>query len=339
MGRKEWGTWSLAYKPPDYEVDDNGKVVGMTNDRQPNNWGRWGEMDQRGTANFITPEVIKAAAGLIQDGRIITMAVPLDSTGPVHPSRPGILHYWGYTGADMIAGTALSAVYPGTQATDDYITMPLQASTQWDGLSHFAYADALFNGFWLGNVESISGANRCSIQNMNESLCGRGVFLDIARHKNVKRLEQGYAIMPEELDEVAAAEGVEVREGDILILRTGHVPWFYELSPGAEKLKFFEGAPGISAKCVDWIHEKSIAAIAVDNVAVEVEPFEDTTEGQFPVHKRLIRDLGVSLGEIWHLEKLSEDCANDGRYEFFVAAQPLNITNGSGSPLNPIAIK
>ena len=174
---------------------------------------------------------------------------------------------------------------------------------------------------------------------MNESLCGRGVFLDMARHKEVQRLEQGYGITPEELDEVAEAEGVEVREGDILILRTGHVPWFYKLE-GADKLKFFEdGAPGISLECVDWIYEKSIAAIAVDNVAVEVEPFEDTTEGLFPVHKRLIRDLGLSLGEIWHLEQLSEDCANDRRYEFFVAAQPLNITNASGSPLNPIAIK
>lgn len=92
MGREQWGTWSLAYTPPDYEVDEDGKIVGYTNDVQPNNWGRWGELDQRGTANFITPDKIKAAAGLIQDGRIITTACPLDSAGPVHPSRPGILH-------------------------------------------------------------------------------------------------------------------------------------------------------------------------------------------------------------------------------------------------------
>jgi kynurenine formamidase len=329
----------LSWTPPSYSVDEYGKVVGYVNERQPNNWGRWGEHDQRGTVNFLTPEIVRDAAGLIQTGEIISCAAPLDATGPVHPTRNGMTHFYAYTGADFVAGTIMGQQYPNFQGTDDYVIMATQASTQWDGLSHFAYADSLFNGFWLGNVESISGANRCSIQNMNESLCGRGVFLDVARHKGVKRLEQGYGIMPEELDEVAAAEGVEVREGDILILRTGHVPWFYELSPGAEKLKFFEGAPGISAKCVDWIYEKSIAAIAVDNVAVEVEPFEDTSEGLFPVHKRLIRDLGVSLGEIWHLEKLSEDCANDGRYEFFVAAQPLNITNGSGSPLNPIAIK
>lgn len=59
----------------------------------------------------------------------------------------------------------------------------------------------------------------------------------------------------------------------------------------------------------------------------------------YPMHSRLIRDLGLSLGEIWHLEKLAESCAADGRYEVFVAAQPLNVTNGSGAPINPIVIK
>jgi kynurenine formamidase len=336
VGRTEWGTWSLSYKPPNYEVDDDGKIVGLTNERQPNNWGRWGDLDERGTTNFITPEKIVQAARLIRDGRIISMAAPLQPGGPTDPSRPGIQHYWGYTGADMVAGTALNAAYEKVQYTDDYINMPLQGSTQWDALAHAAEADAFYNGFWIGNCETISGANRCSIHQQKESLCGRGVLLDVARHKGVKRLEQGYAIPPEELDEVIAAEGVEVREGDILIVRTGHLPWFYELEP-SEKGRFWEGAPGISLRCVEWIHEKSIAAIAMDNVAVEVLPSEDP-ESMLPVHPRLIRDLGVSLGEIWHLDEVAEACAANGRYEFFVAAQPLNVINASGSPLNPIAI-
>ncbi len=340
MGRTEWGTWSLAWKAPDYEVDEDGKIAGLVNDRHPHNWGRWGDLDERGTANFITPDIIKGAKDLIVDGRIISMAIPLDATGPSHPTRPGVRHYWGYTGADMIAGTAISGPYPKSQATDDYINMPLQASTQWDGLSHFGYADSLYNGFWIGNVETISGANRCSIMHMKESLCGRGVLLDVARHKGVDRLEQRYAITPKDLDEVIEAQGVEIREGDIMIVRTGHVAWWYTLETPAERLAFFDnGAPGISMACVEWIHEKSIAAIAMDNVAIEVEPPEKEGDGMYPVHARLIRDMGLSLGEIWNLEPIAEDCAKDGRYEFFVAAQPLRVTNGSGSPLNPIAIK
>jgi hypothetical protein len=67
-------------------------------------------------------------------------------------------------------------------------------------------------------------------------------------------------------------------------------------------------------------------------------PAEDPNS-LLPVHPRLIRDLGLSLGELWNLDPIAEDCAKDGRYEFFVAAQPLNIQNSAGSPLNPIAIK
>ena len=84
---------------------------------------------------------------------------------------------------------------------------------------------------------------------------------------------------------------------------------------------------------------KEIAALAMDNIAIEVEPFEEPVDHYYPMPSRLIRDLGLSLGEIWHLEKLAESCAADRRYEFFVAAQPLNVTNGSGTPINPIVIK
>jgi kynurenine formamidase len=337
VGRTGPGTWSMSWTPPDYTVDENGKVAGYVNDRQPNNWGRWGELDERGTTNLITPEIIQQASSLIREGRIISLAVPLDDTGPVHPSRPAVQHWYGYSGADLIAGSSLNDAYPGFQGTDDYISMPLQASTQWDGLAHIGFQDVLYNGFWLGNVEQFGGAHRCSVHHQKESLCGRGVLLDVARLKGVERLQGGYAITPADLDACIEAQGVEVRQGDIMIVRTGHVAWWYTLENKAE---FFEGgSPGISMACVDWIAEKDIAAIAMDNVAIEVEPFEEPYDVIYPVHGRLIRDLGLSLGEIWHLETLSEACAQDGRYEFFLAAQPLNLTNASGSPLNPIAIK
>ena len=337
MGRDDWGTYTTSWKAPDYEVDDNGKVVGLECGHEPNNWGRWGELDERGTTNFITPEKVAEAARLIRDGRVISMAARLEAAESFDPTRAPIQRYWRFTGADYIAGTAINAAYEKVQYVDDYINMSTHGSTQWDGLVHAAEEDAFYNGFWIGTSESISGANRCSIHNQAESLCGRGVLLDVARHKGVQRLDAGYAITPEDLDEVIAAQGVEVREGDILIVRTGHMGWWYELPPGG-KADWHQGSPGLSLRCVEWIHGKSIAAIAMDNPAVEVMPAEDPTQ-LLPVHPRLIRDLGLSLGELWHLEPIADDCAEDGRYEFFVAAQPLNIQNSAGSPLNPLAIK
>jgi kynurenine formamidase len=336
MGRTPDGSWSEEWTPPTYTIDRNGKIVGYVNDRQPNNWNRWGELDERGTTNLLTPDKVAAAASLIKTGQIISCAIPLDSKGPVHPTRTGIVHMYGYTGSDFIAGSVMGQQYPGFQGTDDYIFMPLQGSTQWDGMAHFFYKDTMYNGFWIGNVESFAGARRGSIHNQKETLIGRGVLLDIPRLKGVDRLQPGYAITPDDLDAAAEAEGVEVREGDILIVRTGHVPYFYSL---ADKMSFWDGkAPGIGRACVQWLADKDVAALAMDNIAVEVEPFEEPFDHVYPLHSMLIRDLGLTLGEVWWLEDLAAACAAEGRYEFFISAPPLNVTNASGSPTNPVVI-
>lgn len=104
--------------------------------------------------------------------------------------------------------------------------MPLQGSTQWDGLGHIYHDDAMYNGYWMGNVEGFGGAAVCSIARQKDSLTSRGVLLDLVRFKGVDRLEPGVPITTADLDECAAEQGVEVTTGDILLLRTGHVPWF-----------------------------------------------------------------------------------------------------------------
>ncbi len=336
MGRTPDGTWSEEWTPPTYTIDRNGKIVGYVNDRQPNNWNRWGELDEKGTTNLLTPDKVAAAASLIKTGQVISCAIPLDSKGPVHPTRTGIVHMYGYTGTDFISGSVMGQQYPGFQGTDDYIFMPLQGSTQWDGMAHFFYKDTMYNGFWIGNVESYAGARRGSIHNQKDTLVGRGVLLDIPRLKGVDRLQPGYAITPDDLDAAAEAEGVEVREGDILIVRTGHIPFYYSLT---DKMSFWDGrAPGIGRACVQWLADKDVAALAMDNIAVEVEPFEEPFDHVYPLHSMLIRDLGLTLGEVWWLEDLADACAAEGRYEFFISAPPLNVTNASGSPTNPVAV-
>jgi kynurenine formamidase len=337
MGRQPDGSWSEEWVPPAFSVDADGKVIGYVNDRTPNNWGRWGDLDERGTVNMITPDKVAAAASLIRTGQVISCAIPLDSAGPVHPTRSGVVHMYGYTGADFVAGSVAGRDFPNFQGTDDYIFMPLQGSTQWDGLAHFFYKDTMYNGFWIGNVEAYAGARRGSIHNLKDSLVGRGVLLDIPRLKGLDRLEKGYAITPDDLDAAAEAEGVRVGEGDLLLVRTGHVPYFYSLQ---DKSEFWTGgAPGIGGACVQWLRDKDVSALAMDNIAIEVEPFEPGAEHVYPLHARLIRDLGLTLGEVWWLEDLADACAEDGRYEFFLAAPPLNITNASGSPANPVAIR
>jgi kynurenine formamidase len=322
-----------SWQAPAYSVDADGKLVGATNDRR-NNWGRWGPLDERGTTNLLTPEAVVAAAGLIRTGQVISCAIPLNSNGPVHPSRPGITHLFGYSGADFVARSteAVKFVGPRGGAADDYIFMPLQGSTQWDGLSHMFYDGVMYNGFWMGTVDSLHGARRGSIDAMKNSFVGRGVLLDVARHLGIDRIPKGQAIGPADLEATAAAQGVQVRAGDILLIRTGHVPWFYTLADKSEFWK--DGAPGLGNACLDWIADHDIAAIAMDNIAITVQP----TEPPVSIHTTLLVDLGLPLGEIWWLEDLAEACAAGGRYEFFVAAPPLNVSRSAGAPLNPIAI-
>ncbi len=328
---------SLAWTPPTYVVDDDGKVVGYQNTNEPNNWGRWGPLDERGTANFITPERVAQAASLVVDGDVYSCAIPIDQSGPVYPTRTPPMHFFRFSGTDMVGGSEMARRFPMYQGTDDYLFMAIQSSTQWDALAHVAHEDCIYNGFWLGNVEGYAGAKRGSIHHLADSLVGRGVLLDLARLCETEHLEPGFAIEPELLDECVAAQGVEVGEGDIVLIRTGHLAWFYSMS-GRERGTFFrQGAPGLSMRCAEWCHDRSIAALAMDNVGIEVEPFP---EGElYPLHVRLVRDLGLPLGELWWLEDLAAACAGDRRYDFFLSAAPLKIANAAGSMLNPIAIR
>lgn len=336
MGRNSKGEWTLSWTPPQYSVGDDGKRIGYTNENTPNNWGRWGDDDEKGTTNFITPDVVKDAAGLISSGKTISCAVPVEAGGPVHPSRPGVVHMFGYSGADSVVGSALQTIAPGFQGADDYIFMPLQGSTQWDGLPHIFQDDVMYNGYWMGNVEGLGGAATCGIQNQKDTLTSRGVLLDLPRHQGIERSEPGVPITPDLLDDCAREQGVEIRRGDILLIRTGHVPWYYSL---ADKSEFWSaGAPGLSDSTVEWIHGKEIAALAVDNIAVEVEPAEDSDAQLYPVHVRLIRDLGLTIGEVWWLEDVAAECHAEGRWEFFLSAAPMNVTGGAGSLINPIAV-
>jgi kynurenine formamidase len=90
--------------------------------------------------------------------------------------------------------------------------------------------------------------------------------------------------------------------------------------------------------CCAWLRERDVAAVCSDNWAIEVLPGE-TPDCVFNVHMVLIRDMGMSLGEILDFEELAADCADDGVWEFFFCAPPIKFTRGVGSPINPLAIK
>ena len=293
------------------------------------NWGRWGDDDERGTLNHITPERLVAAGRLIRQGRIFDLGIPFDEAGPQPGGgRINPVHLMSQTGdTQMFPG--------GFRYADDYIFMPLQGATQWDSLAHVYYDDHLYNGFPSSDV-TVVGAFHDTIDKIAKGVAGRGVLLDIARLKGVDWLENSYVITPDDLDAAIAAQGdVTVGAGDILVFRTGWRRLFLEHGSPQE---FMAGEPGLGQDCCEWLHARDVAAVCSDNWAIEVLPGEDP-DAVFNVHMVLIRDMGMTLGEILDLEELAAHCAADGVWEFFFCAPPLKVTKGVGSPINPLAIK
>lgn len=305
------------------------------------NWGRWGPDDELGTVNFITPAVIKRAAGLVRQGKVISCALPFDMNGPQTGAfgRVNPLHSMVATGTDHVAGRQKLAGFDTLPFdwgfADDQITMFLQCGTQWDGLGHIFHKGKMYGGRDAALVSS-GGAEKNGIQHYKDKIVTRGVLLDIARYKGVDYLEPGHAIYSEDLDGCAAKQKVTVEQGDIVLIRTGDVGRrLREKSWGT----FSAGdAPGISFTTAPWIYEKCVAGLAADTWGAEVRPNE--LPGSFqPLHLVILVNMGLLVGEIFYLEDLAKDCAADGVYEFMFVAPPLPITRAVGSPINPQAIK
>ena len=292
------------------------------------NWGRWGPDDEAGTLNFIAPEDIVAAAGLIKKGKVFSLALNFDNQGPqvgLWGNRFNPIHTMLATGTDAIAGIQDEN---GIRYADDMVSLPLQCGTQWDALGHIFLDDKMWNGYDAALVDS-NGAKKNGIEKVKDKMVGRGVLLDIARHLGIESLDEGMAITIDDLDGCADAQGVEIRRGDFVLVRTGMMEQRQRDGWGG-----YAGgdAPGLAFETAEWIYQCEIAAICCDTWGCEVRPNE-TEDAQQPWHWVVIPKIGISMGE------LAEDCADDGVWEFFFCAPPLPVTGGVGSPLNPIAIK
>ena len=298
------------------------------------NWGRWGADDEIGTANFITPELIVQATRLVKKGQVLSLAIPLNPRTPTDPSRPPMQHF--------VRSARLRVADHGwggdSEFADDWISMSPQTGTQWDGLCHAFREGKVYNGYDAGQaINPHVGARKCSIDRLANYFVTRGTLLDIAKHKGLANLPGRFAITAKDLDEVAAAQGVKVRRGDALLIRTGWVPFWLQATP-RERETFYDVAPGLGMSAAEWLHAREVACIGVDNVAVEVKPAEDG-KSMLPLHPVLIRDLGLTIGELFWLEDLAKACAADRTWEFLFVAQPLRISGGLGSPINPLAIR
>lgn len=289
-------------------------------------------------ANLAGAEQVRTAAGLVRRGEVYNLDYPLDafSPSPAPPRQPPMHRI----------------VAKHRDQRDDYLDgfWP-QASSQVDGLRHRRHAE---HGFYNGVPDSAVsvGSATLGVQRWAERpIVGRGILLDVARHREWcgRPIDHdgGEALPVSLLDQTADAQGVSLHPGDLLLLRTGWAGWYLRASE-QDRAGCRDGArrTGMSQsrELLAWFYDNKVALAASDTFALEVlpavagSPFgADTDNGM--LHQDLIALLGLPIGELWHLDELAADSAEDHQYESLVVVKPLHLVGGVGSPANATAIK
>jgi kynurenine formamidase len=236
------------------------------------------------------------------------------------------------TGSDVVVENAVSGF------SDDLLMMSVHAATHWDALSHVFHHGHMYNGRPCSQVTS-AGAKANSIVGFADRVVTRGVLVDAPRHFGVDALPPDHELTTDELGTILDAQRVGLEPGDVLLLRTGQLG---RIAATGDWSNFTEVGdtlprePGVGLDCLPWLQQMGVAAIAADTWAVEHLNGEST---RLPVHEVAIVHMGLPLGEIFVLDELAAACAEDGCYDFLLAAGPLPLAGGVGGPVNPVAIR
>ncbi|WP_037492602.1 cyclase family protein [Sneathiella glossodoripedis] len=323
------------------------------------NWGEFGEDDQIGRLNLITPEKIKVAAQEIQSGERFCLSLPLDLPGgnllnagrhppKLQPTLRGELPNSNYR---------LSADFEQFRdvISDDAVFLHLQYSSQWDGLSHVGHefdadgdgvAEAVYyNGYRADQHIGTSAhngemkASALGIEKMAEAgVQGRGVLVDLEGEFGRDAVSVGYDDLMRTLD----AQKISVEEGDMLCLHTGFAQMLVEMNGQPDKDRLHNSCAtlnGRDEKLLNWITDTGLSVIIADNYAVETYPAKTGGDccAALPLHEHCLFKLGIHLGELWHLTPLRNWLKEHDRYRFFLTAPPLRLPGAVGSPANPVA--
>ncbi len=287
----------------------------------------WGPDDQRGAMNRLTPAKVLEAVSLIKEGKIYQLGRIYEPGIPLFGARhyslviPGV-PTGGPVGKNMIVWN--DEMFSGEVG---------QIGTQLDGLGHIGVRvdgeDIFYNGFKLSEIGSAyGGLKKLGAENIGVFFT-RGVLLDVAAYKGVDRLEVGYVITIEDIEGTLQKQGIEIREGDVVIFRTGHSKLWMK-----DNATYNSGEPGPGVTAIKWLIEKKIVMTAADTWAVEAVPGENK-DRPFEGHQWLITRNGIHNLENLYLEELAADKV----YEFAFFFAPVPFKGATGSPGNPIAIR
>ena len=297
-------------------------------------WGMFGPEDNVGMFNLQDPARIAAAARLVRTGELFSLNAPIDIPDPPLFARGAPERH--------LHGSVTRGGY------DDHLdNFYPQASSQWDALSHIAYAPGTFyNGVTNAQIEA---GQRNTIDHWaRRGIAGRALLLDV--DALLGGAGAGFdpsatrAITVAELEQARRAAGVEYEPGDVWLLHTGYLAW-HLAQDEATRTRLADTATlssvGLerSEEMAAYLWDARVAGIGADNPALEVWPNQLDGGTWGFLHRMLIGQFGMGIGELWWLHDVARSCRGDGRYEMFLTSAPINNPGGVGSPANALVIK
>jgi kynurenine formamidase len=283
---------------------------------------KWGPNDEIGAANYIKPELVVKAAQLVKTGKTYALGIETNSKTPAYPPR-------GFKITIVQPGQAgISGLGPSkTTYNDDIIDGWVGVGSQIDGLGHIGVEHVYYNGNKLADFADPSGLKKLGAEKI-PPLVARGVLLDMAAHFGTDIVKEGTAFNTKEIEEVAKKQGVEIRQGDVVLFHTGWVSLI-----GKDNQRYNSGEPGLGVDGAKYLTGKGVVAVGADTWGLEVLPFE--SKNIFEVHQILLAMNGTYILENMNTGPL----AADKGYEFLFVLGVPKITGAVQGIINPIAIR
>jgi kynurenine formamidase len=283
------------------------------------NKGRWGDDDECGTLNFITPEKRLAAVGMVRNGHVISLGKDLNKVASRSNPDP-VVHRMLYLMQDAPFG-----------CIDVMEIAPHGFSvTHMDGVGHVYFDGETYNGRRASQTVTAAGMSFGSVRELASGVFTRGVLLDVAGARGVPWLTPDEGIMPDDLDRAELYGRVRVETGDAIFVRAGlgaRVAAEGEEDPSART--------GLLPECLPWLYEHEIAVYSGDCIEKIPLPYERAFQ---PLHMIGLGSMGLVMIDNPDIEELNAYATRTGRYEFLLTCAPLRLPGGTASPINPIAV-
>ncbi len=285
---------------------------------------KWGPNDEIGAANYMTPALALQASKLVTTGKVYSLGITVNTTTPAYPPRTCSIYIVqpGQQGASEGLGPTK------TTYNDDILNCWNGIGTQLDGLGHIGVGERYYNGNKWQDFANISGLKKLSTDKV-PPFVARGVVLDMAAHYGVDVVKEGTAFNKAEIEAVAKKQGIEIRQGDVVIFHTG---WLSLIEKDPKRFGSVE--PGLGREGARYLVSKGVVAVGADNWAVEAIPFEPGA-GVFEVHQILLPMSGTYILENINTAELVKDKA----WEFMFVLGHNKYQGAVQSMINPVAIR